>query len=49
MLWGRLDGRGVGGRVDAFICLDESPCCPLETVTMLLIGYIPIQNKKLKK
>ena len=27
----------------------ESLCCPLETITALLLGYIPIQNKKLKK
>ena len=26
----------------------ESLCCPFETIT-LLIGYTPIQNKKLKK
>jgi len=25
----------------------ESPCCPPETITTLLIGYTPIQNKKL--
>ena len=27
----------------------ESLCCPLETITTLLLGYSPIQNKKLKK
>ena len=27
----------------------ESLCCPPETVTALLIGYTPIQNKKLTK
>ena len=26
-----------------------SLCCPPETITTLLIGYIPTQNKKLKK
>ena len=48
MLCARLDGRGVGGRMDAFICLAESPCCPLETIKTLLTGFTPIQNKKLK-
>ena len=27
----------------------ESLCCPHETITTLLIGYIPIQNNKFKK
>ena len=27
----------------------ESLCCSPETITTLLIGYTPIQNKKLKK
>ena len=27
----------------------ESLCFSLETITTLLIGYIPTQNKKLKK
>ena len=27
----------------------ESLCCPPETITTLLIGYTPIQNKSLKK
>ena len=26
----------------------ESLCCPPEAITILLIGYTPIQNKKLK-
>ena len=29
--------------------MTESPCCPLETVTTLLTGCTPIQNKKLIK
>jgi len=28
------------------ICMAESLCCPRETITTLLIGYTPIQNKK---
>ena len=43
-----LDGRGVWGRMDTSICMAESICYSPETITTLLIGYIPIQNKKLK-
>ena len=31
------------------ICTAESLHCALETVTMLFLGFAPIQNKKLKK
>ena len=34
--------------MDIYVCMAESPCCPPETITALLIGYTPIQNKKLK-
>ena len=27
------------------ICIAKSLCCPPKTMTALLIGYIPIQNK----
>ena len=37
-----LDGRGVWGRMDTCICMAESLCCPPETITALLIGYVPI-------
>ena len=47
MLRGRLDGRGVWGRMDTCICMTESLHCP--PITTLLIGYTPIKNKKLKK
>ena len=40
-------GGESGGRVDTCICMAESLCCPPETMTMLLIGYTLIQNKKL--
>ena len=30
-------------------CIAESLCCLPETIITLLIGYIPIQNKKFKK
>ena len=36
------------GRIDKCICITESLCCSPEIIT-LLIGYIPIKNKKLKK
>ena len=32
-----------------YIYMVESLCFSLETITTLLIGYIPTQNKKLKK
>ena len=32
--------------MDISICMAESLCCPLQTITTLLIGYIPTQNKK---
>ena len=43
---GSLDGRGVWERMDTCICVAESLHCLPETITTLLIGYIPIQNKK---
>ena len=49
MLSGSLDGRGVWGRMDTCLCMAEFHCCPPETVTALLIDYIPIQNKKLRE
>ena len=41
MLCGRLAGRGVWGRMDTCIYMTES-----ETITTLLIGYTPKQNKE---
>ena len=46
MLPSGLDGRGVWERMDARICMAESLCFSPETITTLLIGYIPVQNKK---
>ena len=40
MICGSLDGRGMWGRMDARIHMAESLCCPLETITTLLIGYV---------
>ena len=36
------------GRMDTFVCMAESLCGPPETNTLLII-YIPIRNKELKK
>ena len=44
MLCASLNGRGVGGRMDTCICMSEFLHCSFETITMLLIGYTPIQN-----
>ena len=49
MLYGKLDERGVWGRINTCICMSESLCCPPETITALLFGYTPIQKKSLKK
>ena len=42
MLCGSLDGRDVWGRMDTCIFRAESLPCPPETITTLLISYIPI-------
>ena len=49
VLCGGLDGRGFGGEWTHGYCMAESLWCPLETITTLLIGWTPIQNKKLNK
>ena len=49
MLHGSLDGRGVWGRMDTHICMAESLRSSPETITTMLTGYTPIQNKKFKK
>ena len=46
---GSLGGRGVWGRMDTCVCMAESIHCSPETVTSLLIGSTPVQNKKWKK
>ena len=47
MLCDSLDGGEFGG--NGYTCVTEPLCCPLETITTLLTGCIPIQNKKVKK
>ena len=49
MLRGCLDGRGVWGRTDTCIWTAEALCYPPETITTLLTGYTPIQNKRTVK
>ena len=49
MLCGSLDWMGVWGRMNTCICMAESLCCLPETITTLLIGYTPLQNKKVFK
>ena len=34
---------------NGYTCVTEPLCCPLETITTLLTGCIPVQNKKVKK
>ena len=43
---GSRGGRGVFGRMATCIWMAESLCCPLETMTRLLISYASLQNKK---
>ena len=35
-------GGGVWGRMDTWICMAKSLCCPPEMITTLLNVYIPI-------
>ena len=46
MLCGSLDRMEDWGRMDTHVCMTESLCWSPETITTLLIGFIPIQNKK---
>ena len=48
MLCGSLGGREVWGRMDTYICMTEALHGSPETIMTLLIGYIPLQNKKLE-
>ena len=43
-----LQNRLVWGRMDICICMAESLCYLPETITILLIGYTPIQIKGFK-
>ena len=48
---GEIASVGKIGRMDIYINkrMAESLCCSPEAITILLIGYSPIQNKILKK
>ena len=39
-------GEFGGELIHVYVCMAESLCCPPETITALLIGSTPIQNKK---
>ena len=49
--WEGIWGRGFGGEWIIYVCIymAESLHCSFETIKTLIIGYIPIQNKKFKK
>ena len=49
MLCGSWMGGEFGGRMDTCMHTAESLCCPPATITTLLTGYTPIQNKKFFK
>ena len=40
--WGLIENASC-------ICMAESLCCSPETITMLLTGYAPMQDKKFKR
>ena len=44
---GSLDGREMWGRMNTCICMAESLSCAPDTITILLIGYMPIKIKSL--
>ena len=48
-LCGAWKGGQFGWRMDICTSMAEFLCCSLETITTLLTGYTPIQNKELKK
>ena len=49
VLCGSVDGSGVWGRVDTCIHMAESLHYSPETITTLLFGHTPTQNKKFLK
>ena len=44
---GDIKLEGSWGRMGTCVCMAESLCSPLETVTPLLTSYTPVQNKSL--
>ena len=45
VLCGSLDGKGIWGRMDTYICMAKSLCYSPETITTLLVN-IPYYKKK---
>ena len=48
MLYSSLDWRGVWGRMDACICMDESLHCSPETITTVIMTITQYKTKSLK-
>ena len=48
MLCGSMDGREVWGRMGKCVCVPESLCYSLKTITTLLNDYSSTQKKKFK-
>ena len=44
VLCGKLEGRAIWERIYKCMCMVQSLGCSPETITALLIGYIPIQG-----
>ena len=42
-------GMEFGGELDTCVCIAKALCYPPETITILLINFIPTQNKKLNQ
>ena len=41
-----MGGEFKGEWIHVYICMAESLSCPPETITALLIGHTPTQNKR---
>ena len=48
MLRASLDGSGVWGTIETFMCMAKSFCCSLENITLLFVNQLH-PNTKLKK
>ena len=49
MSCGSLDGRGIWGRMDTWICLAESLAVHLKLLQHCSVAILQYKNKKLKK
>ena len=43
------EAKRIGNRIDTCVCMVEFIRCSPETITTLLTGNTPVQNKKLKE